>query len=71
MTTTTVTTTRPALESGTFHIGGDLPVVRFGYGAMRLIGPGVWGPPRDRDEASRVLRRAIETQPAGRTGGSA
>jgi len=50
----------PALASGTFHIGGDLPVARLGYGAMRITGPGVWGEPGDRDEAIRVLRRAVE-----------
>jgi pyridoxine 4-dehydrogenase len=61
MTTTTITTTtRPARDSGTFHIGGDLPVVRLGYGAMRITGPGIWGEPLDRDEAIRVLRRAVE-----------
>lgn len=49
-----------ALASGTFYIGGDLPVVRLGYGAMRITGPGIWGEPRDRDEAIRVLRRAVE-----------
>jgi pyridoxine 4-dehydrogenase len=51
---------RPASASGTFHIGGDLPVVRLGYGAMRVTGPGIWGEPDDRDEAMRVLRRAVE-----------
>jgi pyridoxine 4-dehydrogenase len=54
------TATRPALASGTFRIGGDLPVARLGYGAMRLTGPGIWGEPGDRDEAIRVLRRAVE-----------
>ncbi|HYC92078.1 MAG TPA: aldo/keto reductase [Thermoanaerobaculia bacterium] len=49
-----------ATRSGTFHLGGDLPVYRLGFGAMRITGDGVWGPPRDRDEALRVLRRAIE-----------
>lgn len=44
----------------TFLLGGDLPVRRLGFGAMRITGPGVWGPPRDRDEALRVLRRAVE-----------
>jgi aryl-alcohol dehydrogenase-like predicted oxidoreductase len=39
---------------------GDLTVPRFGYGTMRLPGPGVWGPPADHDEALRVLRRAVE-----------
>src|SRR3954447_3239012 len=43
-----------------FAIGGDVVVNRLGYGAMRITGPGVWGPPRDRDEAIRVLRRAVE-----------
>ncbi|GAA0268264.1 aldo/keto reductase [Actinomadura nitritigenes] len=51
---------RPAEASGTFAIGGDLPVVRLGYGAMQLTGPGVWGDPKDPDEAVRVLRRAVE-----------
>lgn len=45
--------------SGTFTLG-DLTVNRLGYGAMRLTGKGVWGPPADRDEAVRVLRRAVE-----------
>ncbi|GLC25467.1 aldo/keto reductase [Roseisolibacter agri] len=48
-----------AAESGTFAIGGDLPVHRLGYGAMQITGPGVFGPPRDRDEAIRVLRRCV------------
>ncbi|MFL4904181.1 aldo/keto reductase [Streptomyces sp. MMS24-I2-30] len=51
---------RPAEASGTFSLGGDLPVRRIGYGAMQLTGPGVWGPPADPDEAVRVLRRAVE-----------
>jgi aryl-alcohol dehydrogenase-like predicted oxidoreductase len=37
-----------------------MPVVRLGYGAMRITGPGIWGPPEDHDEAIRVLRRAVE-----------
>ena len=49
-----------ASQSGTFSLGGDLPVHRLGFGAMRITGDGVWGPPRDRDEALRVLRRAVE-----------
>ncbi|HEX8152584.1 MAG TPA: aldo/keto reductase [Thermoanaerobaculia bacterium] len=49
-----------AAQSGTFSLGGELAVNRLGYGAMRITGNGVWGPPRDRDEALRVLRRAIE-----------
>ena len=56
----TDTKTRPVSASGTFHIGGELPVYRLGYGAMRLTGPGIWGEPSDRDEAVRVLRRAVE-----------
>jgi pyridoxine 4-dehydrogenase len=47
-------------HSGSFEIGGTLPVTRLGYGTMQLTGPGVWGPPRDHDEAMRVLRRAVE-----------
>jgi aryl-alcohol dehydrogenase-like predicted oxidoreductase len=47
---------RPAAASGTFVIGGDLPVHRLGFGAMRLTGNGVWGEPKDRDEAIAVLR---------------
>jgi aryl-alcohol dehydrogenase-like predicted oxidoreductase len=46
--------------SGAFDIGGDLAVNRLGFGAMRLTGDGVWGEPRDREEAVRVLRRALE-----------
>jgi len=49
-----------AQASGTFTLGGDLTVNRLGFGAMRLTGPGVWGPPEDRAEAVRVLRRAVE-----------
>ena len=41
-------------------LGGDLTVNRLGFGAMRLTGEGVWGPPADRDETVRVLRRAVE-----------
>ncbi|WP_043732867.1 aldo/keto reductase [Nocardia asiatica] len=51
---------QPAAASGTFAIGGDLPVHRLGYGAMQLTGPGVWGDPKDPQEAVRVLRRAVE-----------
>ncbi|MBB6119843.1 aldo/keto reductase [Nocardiopsis algeriensis] len=49
-----------AALAGTLAIGGDLPVHRMGFGAMRLVGEGAWGPPRDRDEALAVLRRAVE-----------
>ncbi|ORJ57193.1 aldo/keto reductase [Mycobacterium simiae] len=49
-----------AEASGTFTFGGDLTVNRLGFGAMRIVGQGVWGPPADRDECIRVLRRAVE-----------
>lgn len=49
-----------ASEGGTFEIGGDITVNRLGYGAMRITGDGIIGPPEDEDEARRVLRRAIE-----------
>ena len=49
-----------AAPSGTFDLGGDLPVVRLGYGTMQLPGEGVWGPPADHDQAIAVLRRAVE-----------
>ena len=44
----------------TFNLGGDLPLHRLGFGAMRLTGPGIWGEPADRAEAIRTLRRARE-----------
>src|SRR5881397_742845 len=44
----------------TFTIGGDLTVNRMGYGAMRITGEGIWGPPKDREECIRVLKRAVE-----------
>ena len=44
----------------TFAVGGDLHVNRLGYGAMRITGKGIWGPPDNRDEAIRVLKRAVE-----------
>jgi aryl-alcohol dehydrogenase-like predicted oxidoreductase len=47
------------LPGGTYQLG-DLEVTRMGYGAMQLAGPGVFGPPRDRDEAITVLRKAVE-----------
>jgi len=49
-----------ARASGQFSIGGDAPVVRLGFGAMRLTGPGIWGEPKDRAEAIRVLKRLPE-----------
>lgn len=51
---------RPADAAGVFRLGGNLSVNRLGYGAMQLTGPGVWGEPRDPEEAVRVLRRAVE-----------
>jgi pyridoxine 4-dehydrogenase len=44
----------------TFKIGGDLEVRRLGYGAMRITGNGIWGPPDDPEEAKRLLRRVVE-----------
>jgi pyridoxine 4-dehydrogenase len=55
-----VTTSTVAQSSGTFELGGDLTVNRLGFGAMRITGEGVWGPPEDHDESVRVLRRAVE-----------
>jgi pyridoxine 4-dehydrogenase len=49
-----------ATASGTFSIGGDLEVTRLGYGAMRITGTGIWGPPPDREAALAVLRRLPE-----------
>jgi len=49
-----------AAASGTFLIGGDLPIHRLGYGTMRLVGDGAWGEPADPAECRRVLRRAVE-----------
>ncbi len=46
--------------AGTVTLGGELTVHRLGYGAMRLTGPGIWGPPKDRAAALAVLRRAVE-----------
>jgi aryl-alcohol dehydrogenase-like predicted oxidoreductase len=49
-----------AAAAGTIAIGGDITVARLGFGAMRITGPGIWGPPEDHDEAIRVLRRAVQ-----------
>jgi pyridoxine 4-dehydrogenase len=51
--------TRPRAPGGTAALAGR-QVARIGFGAMQLPGPGVWGPPRDRDTALAVLRRAVE-----------
>jgi aryl-alcohol dehydrogenase-like predicted oxidoreductase len=54
-------TTRPtAAAAGTIEIGGDLTVNRLGFGAMRITGKGIWGPPPDFDAARAALRRAVE-----------
>jgi len=50
----------PAAASGTVSLGGELTVNRLGFGAMRITGDGVWGPPKDRAGAIAVLRRAVE-----------
>ncbi len=49
-----------AKASGTFKIGGDLEVNRLGFGAMRITGQGIWGPPEDPAEARRTVRRVVE-----------
>jgi len=54
-----VTIVRPAKLGGTLRLG-DLTVHRMGFGAMRVCGPNIWGPPKDRALAHRVLRRAVE-----------
>jgi aryl-alcohol dehydrogenase-like predicted oxidoreductase len=52
--------TLSAATAGTFKIGGDLRVNRLGFGAMRITGEGIWGPPADKVAALGVLRRAVE-----------
>src|SRR2546421_5977268 len=54
------TTTINAALAGTIDLGGDLTVNRFGFGAMRITGAGIWGEPDDREECKRVLRRTLE-----------
>jgi aryl-alcohol dehydrogenase-like predicted oxidoreductase len=58
--TTARPTAIPAAAAGIITIGGDLTVNRMGFGAMRLTGRGIWGPPRHPEQAVRVLQRAIE-----------
>jgi pyridoxine 4-dehydrogenase len=53
-------TSMTAASAGMIDIGGDLRVNRMGFGAMRITGRGIWGEPRDREEAKAVLRRAVE-----------
>src|SRR5215475_7923194 len=50
----------PAGSSGTVRLGGEVSVNRLGFGAMRLTGDGIWGPPRDPESALAVLRRATQ-----------
>jgi len=54
------TNQEPAAQSGVITIGGDLTVNRMGFGAMRITGKGIWGPPEDRVGAIATLRRAVE-----------
>ncbi len=54
------THTTPAAGAGTFAIGGDLTVNRMGFGAMRITGDGIWGPPKDHAGAVRLLQKAVE-----------
>jgi len=53
-------TTQNAADSGVFNLGGDLPVNRLGFGAMRITGEGIWGEPENPEEAKAVLKRAVE-----------
>jgi len=53
-------TAHAAAAAGTLLLGGDLPVARMGFGAMRITGQGIWGEPPDRERAKAVLRRAVE-----------
>jgi pyridoxine 4-dehydrogenase len=51
-----------AAAAGTISIGGDLTVNRMGFGAMRITGDGIWGPPKDRERAKAALRKALELE---------
>ena len=55
-----VTAATTSNMKSTFPIGGDLSVNRLGFGAMRITGEGIWGWPPDRENAKKVLRRAVE-----------
>ncbi|HEY0790654.1 MAG TPA: aldo/keto reductase [Chthoniobacterales bacterium] len=55
-----ITSSPDAAHSGTFKIGGNLPVHRLGFGAMRITGKGIWGEPQDPESCRKVLRRAVE-----------
>jgi hypothetical protein len=65
----TTSGTRQAAASGTFLIAGETPVHRLGFGAMRITGAGIWGPPADHDGAVRVLRRGARPRPSSRSPG--
>jgi len=62
MTETTKAANLSAASGGTITVGGELTVNRLGFGAMRLTGDGIWGPPKDRAAAIAVLRRAVELE---------
>jgi pyridoxine 4-dehydrogenase len=58
--TTTATATATADQAGMFRVGGDIEINRLGFGAMRITGRGIWGPPADRAEAVRTLAKLAE-----------
>ena len=60
MSNSTATQNVNAKASGVFSLGGDLPVNRLGFGAMRITGEGIWGEPKDGEAAKKVLKRAVE-----------
>lgn len=60
MTSSTANPAGPVADGGSFKLGDSVEINRLGFGAMRITGPGVWGPPKDPDEAIRVLRRSVE-----------
>ena len=60
MSTPTASTAFSPTPGGVFQLSHDLPIHRLGFGAMRVTGDGIWGPPKDHDEAIRVLRRTVE-----------
>ena len=63
----TASSAKSVSQSGTFQLG-ELPIHRLGYGAMRLTGAGIWGPPKDCASCVRVLRRAVELRQLHRHG---
>src|SRR5438874_3973000 len=60
VTTNSLAVATKAESNSVFRLGGDLPVNRLGFGAMRITGEGIWGWPADRGNALKVLRRAVE-----------